>query len=271
MRLRSLLTCCGMTGMTMAGVMAFGLGGPSASASPPAPQDGYGTIKGRLVWGGPTAPDRVVIDVTKNNDAKSCSKTQLLDPELMVDKETKGVANAFAYLPTPKGKNVDLEKKLVADHKKVTIDQVDCEFVPISTAVFKDQEVEFKSSDPVGHNVHYIGFANNDNFALGPNKTRDKKMVPDKRAINLVCDIHPWMKGNLMVFNHPFFAVTGKDGSFEIQGVPAGEQNVILWQRLGGYVTEGGSKGVSVNVKAGEVIDLGEIKLDPTKIEKAKK
>ena len=266
MRLRLFLTRLTFTGMALAGVAGFGL-----SSSLAAPQEGYGTIKGRLVWGGATAPDRQVIDVSKNNDAKVCSKTALLDPDLVVDKETKGVANAFAYLPTPKGKNAEREKELVSTTPKVTIDQIDCEWVPISTAVFKDQTVLFKSSDPVGHNVHYTGFANNDNFAVGPNQSRDKKLTPDKRAINLVCDIHPWMKGNLMVFNHPFFAVTGKDGSFEIKGVPAGEQNVILWQKLGGYVTEGGSKGVAVNVKAGEVIDLGEIKLEPNKVEKAKK
>jgi plastocyanin len=260
-----------MTGVTFAAVVGVGLAGPAASASPPTPADGYGTIKGRLVWGGASIPERQPIDTSTNNDNKVCGKTKLLDPELIVDKDTKGVANGFAYLPAPKGKNADLEKKLVAEHPKVKIDQIDCEFVPISVAVFKEQPVEFASSDPVGHNVHIIGFGNNANFALGPNKSSEKKLVPEKRAINLVCDIHPWMKGNIMVFDHPFFAVTAKDGSFEIQGVPAGEQNLIVWQRLGGYVTEGGNKGIPVTVKAGAVSDVGEIKLDPAKVEKAKK
>jgi plastocyanin len=271
MQMRSVLACVGVTGLTLTAAIGAGLAGPAASTSSPGAQEGYGTIKGRLVWGGSSIPQREPIDTSKNNDHKACSKRQLFDPELIVDADTKGVSNGFAYLPTPKGKNTDLEKKLVAEHPKVKVDQIDCEFVPISTAVFKDQEVEFASSDPVGHNVHYIGFANNANFALGPNKSAEKKLVPDKRAINLVCDIHPWMKGNLMVFNHPFYAVTAKDGSFEIPGVPAGEQNLIVWQRLGGYVTEGGSKGIPVTVKAGAVTDVGEIKLDPGKVEKAKK
>ena len=40
-----------------------------------------------------------------------------------------------------------------------------------------------------------------------------------------------------MIFDHPFFAVTGPDGSFEIKGVPAGDQNVVVWQEKIGYVT----------------------------------
>jgi hypothetical protein len=69
-----------------------------------------------------------------------------------------------------------------------------------------------------------------------------------------------------MVFDHPFFAVTGKDGTFEIKGVPAGSQNLVLWQENVGYVTPGGRRGMAVEVKPGGVTDVGEIKLDPKKV-----
>jgi plastocyanin len=189
-----------------------------------------------------------------------------LDPELVVDPASKGVANAFAYLPSPAGKNAEAEKTLLAQHPKVEIDQKNCEFIPTSVALHKDQTILFKSSDAKGHNIHYTGFANNANFAMGPNGTAEKKLVAEKRAINLSCDIHPWMKGNILVLGHPFFAVTEPDGSFEIKGVPAGTQKLIVWHRKVGFVTGGGSGGMAVTVKAGETTDVGQIKLDPGKV-----
>ena len=64
-----------------------------------------------------------------------------------------------------------------------------------------------------------------------------------------------------MVFDHPFFAVTGADGAFEIKGVPAGEQNLVLWQERVGYVgfTDPARKaqGRAVTIRAGEVTDVG--------------
>ena len=71
-----------------------------------------------------------------------------------------------------------------------------------------------------------------------------------------------------MVFDHPFFAVTKDDGSFEITGVPAGMQNLVVWQEKVGYVTEGAARGKPVKVEAGKVTDVGEIKIDPAKVKK---
>src|SRR5262249_41922444 len=99
-----------------------------------------------------------------------------------------------------------------------------------------------------------------------PNGELKKKLVAEKRPIPLACDIHPWMKGHIMVFDHPFFAVTGPDGSFEIRGVPAGEQNLVVWQSNVGFVTPGLLKGMPVKVEAGKVRDVGAIKLDPAKV-----
>jgi len=64
-----------------------------------------------------------------------------------------------------------------------------------------------------------------------------------------------------MIFDHPFFAVTGEDGSFEIKGVPAGSQNLVIWQEATGYVTPGMARGMPVNVEAGKTTDVGTIRL----------
>jgi hypothetical protein len=48
-------------------------------------------------------------------------------------------------------------------------------------------------------------------------------------AINIKCDVHPWMFGWIHVSDHPFFAVTGIDGKYSIPGLPPGEFEILAW------------------------------------------
>ena len=76
-----------------------------------------------------------------------------------------------------------------------------------------------KSSDPVNHNVRYAAFTNPAfNQILAPNGQLEMKFVAERRPILVACDIHPWMKAYLMVFDHPFFAVTGPGRLVRDQG-----------------------------------------------------
>lgn len=264
----SAIACAGVAGALLGVVIGSA---PPAVAAPPA-QGGVGTIKGRLVWGGDSVPELapLVKAGDKNvKDAEVCAKTTVPDLRLAIDPGTKGVKYAFAFVAKAKGKNAEAEKALVGKAPKVEIDQKNCEFLPRSTAIHKNQVLVFKSSDPVGHNVRYTGFTNPaKNIALPPNGTLEAKLVAETRPLPLNCDIHPWMKGWIMVFDHPFFAVTGEDGSFEISGVPAGKQNLVVWQEEVGYVTPNMARGQEVEVKAGETTDVGEVKLDPAKVKK---
>jgi hypothetical protein len=123
-----------------------------------------------------------------------------------------------------------------------------------------------KSSDAIGHNVRLTGFANNGlNQNVAPNGLLEVKLLPERLPMLVKCDIHPWMHGHVMIFDHPFFAVTGPDGSFEIKGVPAGSQNVVVWQERVGYVTPGAGRGMPVTVVTGQVTDVGDVKFDKLK------
>jgi hypothetical protein len=134
-------------------------------------------------------------------------------------------------------------------------------------AIQQDQTLAMKSSDAVGHNVRLTGFNNAGiNQVLAPNGQLDVKLVAERLPLKVACDIHPWMHGHIMVFDHPYFAVTGPDGSFEIKGVPAGTHNFVVWQEKVGYVTPGLGRGMPVTLSAGEVKDVGEIKVDPAKV-----
>jgi hypothetical protein len=277
MRIRLSLraTTLSALGLVAAGLMA---GSPSpASASVPVSaitpvlpaQGGSGTIKGRLVWGGAQVPQPEVAQAKgkASKDPEVCAASgDILKNDLVVDPKSKGVRYAIVWVVRPKGTNPEAEKALLGKEPQVEIDQKNCEFIPRNVAMMTKQPIVFKSSDAAGHNIHYTGFNNNKNFAMAPQGKAQEKLVKETRPIELKCDIHPWMKGYIMVLDHPFFAVTKEDGSFEIPGVPAGTQNVIVWQERVGYVTEGKNAGQPVQVKANEGADLGTITLDPANV-----
>jgi hypothetical protein len=233
-----------------------------------------GTIKGRLVWGDEKTPEVKELVAKGQSDAKDsavCATSAINSRDLVVDPKTKGVRYAFAYLVKPKGDSTAQVKALLDKSPQVALDQKTCEFQPYVLALHKDQKLVLKSSDPVSHNVRFSGFNNtgvntmvapNGQFAVNPN------LVAESRPMELRCDIHPWMNGWLLVLDHPFVTTTATDGSFEIKDVPAGSQNLILWQSNVGYANPNFGRGMPVAVKAGAVTDVGEIKIDPAKRKK---
>jgi hypothetical protein len=237
---------------------------PALQAGPPAEpaqSAATGTIKGRLVWAGGEIP-KPKVEANAAKDA-FCKTKPILNRDLTIDPDTKGVADAYAYLVKPAGDYSSTTKAYLDKTPQVVVDQIGCEYVPYATVVHKDQKLIFKSTDPVGHNVDFKPFDNMKiNKMLAPNGSFPYAIAKaEKRPTVAVCSIHPWMKGYVLIVDHPFAVVTKADGSFEITGVPAGEQHLVLWQSTRGYVTEGGKEGMVVNVKAGETTDVGEIKM----------
>jgi hypothetical protein len=239
------------------------------TAAPLVTQSQFGTIKGRVVWGGDDIPPVKVLEAQgkAEKDPNICAKNQpILSRELVVDPKTKGVSHAFAFVFRPKGSNPDAVKALVDGQPLIVLDQVNCEFQPYLLPMHQDQTLLIKSSDATNHNVRLTPFTNPGlNTTLPPQGQFPVKLVAERLPIKVACDIHPWMHGWVMVFDHPFFATTGTDGSFEIKGVPAGTQSLVIWQETVGYVTPGGGRGMPVEVKPGEVTNVGVIKLEPKK------
>ena len=129
-----------------------------------------------------------------------------------------GLGNVFVYLksgakPAPPTKEAPL------------LDQVHCEYVPYVMGVQTGQKFKIRNSDKVLHNVHSTP-KNNKEFNFGqpvPGQVNEKSFDNAEVLVRFKCDVHPWMFAYVSVMEHPYFAVTDKDGNFKIEGVPAGD------------------------------------------------
>lgn len=136
-----------------------------------------------------------------------------------------------------------------APSQPAVIDQEGCRYHPHVMGMLVGQELVFINSDGLLHNVHGLPKANRD-FNLGMPATvktaKAGKLNTPEPAFEVKCDVHPWMQSYVAVMEHPFFAVTDEDGSFEIAGLPAGDYEVEAWHEKLGTRTG------SVSVAAGE-------------------
>ena len=121
------------------------------------------------------------------------------------------------------------------------MDNLNCRFEPHAITVRAGQTLQVSNSDSVGHNS-LINFLKNNsvNPIIPPNGKIDFQM---KKAeiipVKVSCSIHPWMQGIILVQDHPYMAVTDKDGKFELKNLQAGKKLTLkVWQEKAGYIQE---------------------------------
>src|SRR5580765_5909594 len=129
------------------------------------------------------------------------------------------LANVFVYIKDGLGNYV-----YDTPTEAATIDQMNCRYHPHVFGMRVNQPLTIINSDPTLHNIHALPKANKE-FNNGQpiqgmkmTHTFDTKevMVPFK------CDVHGWMNAYVGVLDHPYFAVTGADGKFELKTLPPG-------------------------------------------------
>lgn len=137
------------------------------------------------------------------------------------------LANVVVYLKT------DMSRYGFAKPMRpVLLDQRGCMYEPHVLALQVGQRLEVKNDDPTTHNVHALPANNpewNKSQPPGAGEIDETFAVPEL-AIPLRCNVHPWMKAYVFVFESPYYAVTGKDGKFEIGNLPPGTYHVEAWQ-----------------------------------------
>ncbi|MFT4570417.1 MAG: plastocyanin [Hyphomicrobiaceae bacterium] len=108
--------------------------------------------------------------------------------------------------------------------EKAVLDQNGCLYEPRVVALQVRQILEVRNSDQTLHNVHAVAKKAGSFNAAMPMKGQkiSKRFSAPEVFVRIKCDVHPWMEAHAAVFDHPFFAVTAADGSFSIEGLPAG-------------------------------------------------
>ncbi len=197
-------------------------------------------VTGKVVIDGPKPEPKKVPAMADHGDKKVClcdeaKKAQAdIDQTWIVD-DKGGVANVLVILQ-PTGK-VAIPADVDAELKKVqpVLDQPFCAFEPHVVALYKGQKLLVKNSATVPHNTKIVG------DALAGNATKDQTLPPgkstepldikfQKNPLNVSCSFHTWMSAKIVTLDHPFFAVTKADGTFEVKNVPSGvELTAYLW------------------------------------------
>jgi len=116
--------------------------------------------------------------------------------------------------------------------KPAEMDQRKMQFIPHVLPVLVGTTVKYLNSDPTPHNVFS---PDNEKFNLGTwpqGQTKDHVYAKCAKApcvYTQLCRVHPEMEGFVVVLQNPFYAVTNKEGHFEIENVPPGTYTLAIW------------------------------------------
>jgi hypothetical protein len=214
---------------------------PAASA--PAVDDANAaTVTGKVSFAG-DKPSMKNIDMSAN---PACARAHAGAPQ----KSEEVVVNANGTL-----KNVFVwvkagvpDRQWPAPTAPVELAQKGCMYGPHVIGVMSNQDIKIVNSDPTNHNIHPLPKINQEwNESQPPNgDSKLKKFAREEVMIPVKCNVHPWMRSYIGVVNHPFFAVTGDDGTFTIKGLPPGKYTVEAWHE------KYGTKDVEITVGAKE-------------------
>lgn len=223
----------------------------SAAGAPAAADDANaGTITGKVAFAG-AKPNLRNIDMSAN---PACSRAHSSAPksEEAIVNDNGTLRNVFVYI-----KSGLPDKQYEPPTGAVKLDQEGCVYKPHVLGVMTNQNIEIVNSDPTNHNVHPLPRVNQEWNESQPPKgeSKLKKFAREEIMIPVKCNVHPWMRSYIGVVSHPFYAVTGDDGSFSIKGVPPGKYTLGVWHEKYGpqevpvEVAPKESKSVDVTVK----------------------
>ncbi len=171
--------------------------------------------------------------------------------------EGGGLANVLVYVKT------GLEgKKFEAKGEAPILDQVNCMYEPYVMAVMTNQVFNVRNSDPVMHNVHptpKLTTGNKESNLGQPTKGQvNTKSFPFPEVmVRFKCDVHPWMFAYVAVLEHPYSAVTDKNGDFKLpSGLPAGTYTIEAYHVKGGALTQQITVGTSDKKSVNFAIDV---------------
>lgn len=237
----------------------------------------WGTLKVKFTFGGPP-PKPEAVKITQNPEF--CGKQNVVDEMVVVDPDTKGVANVIGFMYFARGVKTkppvhpDFESSAKSE---IAIENKACRYEPHVVLLRTTQTLLIKNPDPIGHNtkVDSRNKPSNNNLPAG-GEIKENYPQAEDLPIPVGCNVHPWMKGWLVLKDHPYMAASGKDGTWELKNVPAGKWTFRFWQEGAGFVRDVKVKGKMTKWDKGLVeitmtkdgVDLGEVEMSAKMFEK---
>jgi len=199
-------------------------GGPSTTTG--------ATVRGIVRFEG-KAPVAKAISMAADPDCAKQHPSPLMAQEVMTD--AKGdLQNVVVFVSEGLG-----DRTFDAPSQPVVVQQKGCMYQPHVLAVRANQTLQLVNDDPTSHNIHPQPANNREwNKAEPPGTKMEESFAREEIAIPVKCNVHPWMRGYIAVFKHPYFAVTGKDGGFDLSNLPPGTYTIKAWHEKLGTSTQ---------------------------------
>lgn len=203
------------------------------------------SVKGIVKFEG-TAPKPKAINMSADPSCMHQHASPAVTQQVMTD--SKGdLQNVIVYVADGLG-----DRTFDTPTQPVTVEQKGCMYQPHVLALRANQPLHVVNDDPTSHNIHPTPANNREwNKAEPPGASVDESFAREEIAIPVKCNLHPWMHGYIAVFKHPFFAVTGKDGSFDLGSLPPGTYTIKAWHEQLGTSTQ------TITVAASEAKQIG--------------
>jgi plastocyanin len=213
-------------------------GGGETAAAAYKPSGNEGTIAGVVNLNG-AAPERRAISMDADNACAAGNPNPLSEDTVVNGGK---VQNVFVYVKdgkTAEGRSLTAYT-FAPPTPEVLLDQKGCQYTPHVLGLMTTQQLKVTNSDATTHNVNVQPKSNQGfNQAQGQSAPAIVKTFPRAESqVPVKCNQHPWMKAYLNVMRHPFFAVSGADGTFQIAGLPPGTYTVAAWHERFGEKTQ---------------------------------
>jgi plastocyanin len=211
---------------SMLSVSGCGGHGNSESSLPSAAVDPAtaGSISGAVTLNG-APPALKPIDMSASPACVQANPSPVVPP-IVVTGDKGALANVVVYVKDAPG---NYRYDTPAD--TVVLQQRNCMYEPHVVALMTGQPFEVQNNDPTMHNVHPMPKHNRQWSTSQPTGSAALKetFTRPEFAMQVLCNVHPWMRSTVFVFDHPYFAVTPKTGGFELKNLPPGTYTVEAW------------------------------------------